>query len=74
MADLLQVQEPGVWDVVLCRNTTMYMRTEAVNPLWEKLEMLLRPGGILVLGKAERPLGVNRLTPVGPCLYRRNRG
>lgn len=73
-ADLLQVQEPGVWDLILCRNATMYMRSEATNLLWEKLEGLLRPGGVLVLGKAERPVGVKRLTPVGPCLYRRNRG
>jgi chemotaxis protein methyltransferase CheR len=73
-ADLLQVQEPGIWDLILCRNTTMYLRTEATAPLWPRLEALLRPGGLLVLGKAERPLGTKRLTPLGSCMYRRTRG
>jgi chemotaxis protein methyltransferase CheR len=73
-ADLLKTQEPGFWDLILCRNTTMYMRFEATHSLCEKLEMLLRPGGVLVLGKAERPIGVKRLTQVAPCLYRRSRG
>ena len=73
-ADLLQGQEPGVWDVILCRNTTMYLQAETANRLWPKFEALLRPGGLLVLGKAERPVGVKRLTSLGPCLYRRIRG
>jgi chemotaxis methyl-accepting protein methylase len=73
-ADLLRTQEPGLWDLILCRNTTMYMRAEAAQPLWERLEAGLRPGGLLVLGKAEQPLGVKRLALVAPCVYRRLRG
>jgi chemotaxis methyl-accepting protein methylase len=73
-ADVVQAQEPGVWDVILCRNTTMYLRAEAAGLLWQKFEALLRPGGVLVLGKAERPVGARRLAPAGPCLYRRVRG
>jgi chemotaxis methyl-accepting protein methylase len=72
--DLLKAPEPGVWDVILCRNTAMYMRAEAVQPLWGRLEAALRPGGVLMLGKAERPFGSKRLSLVAPCLYRRNRG
>src|SRR5262249_21547380 len=64
-ADLLKVQEPGLWDVILCRNTTMYMRAEATSALWERFELALRPGGVLVLGKAERPAGVKRLAALG---------
>ena len=30
----------------------------------------LRPGGVLALGKAERPTGAGPAVPVGPCLYR----
>ncbi len=74
VADLLQVQEPGVWDLIICRNTIMYLRADAANLLWPKFESLLRPGGVLVLGKAERPIGTKRLTPAGPCRYRRTRG
>jgi hypothetical protein len=32
---------------------------------------VLRPGGALVLGKAERPAGVADLVNEGPCVYRR---
>ena len=73
-ADVLKTPEPGVWDVILCRNTAMYLRIEAMTSLWEQFEMLLRPGGILVLGKAERPVGTKRFSFLAPCIYRRNRG
>jgi chemotaxis methyl-accepting protein methylase len=73
-ADVLTTAEPGIWDAIFFRNTAIYLRPEATGPLWERFEALLRPGGVLVLGKAERPTGVKRLTPVGPCLYRRVRG
>jgi chemotaxis methyl-accepting protein methylase len=72
--DVLTTIEPGLWDVILFRNAAMYMRPDALYPLWEKLEQALRPGGLLVLGKAERPAGTQRLTPVGACVYRRTRG
>jgi chemotaxis protein methyltransferase CheR len=74
VADVLQTQEPGIWDLILCRNTTMYFRPEASAPLWPKFEALLRPGGVLVLGRAERPVGVKRLAPIGGCMFRRLRG
>ena len=73
-ADVTRVQEPGVWDLILCRNMAMYLRPEASGRLWETFETALRPGGYLVLGKAERPVNARRLSPVGPCVYRRDRG
>ena len=73
-ANVLRAPEPGSWDVILCRNTAMYLRPDAAARLWRQLEKALRPGGVLVVGKAERPLGANGLEPVGPCLYRRKRG
>jgi chemotaxis protein methyltransferase CheR len=72
--DVLTTPEPGAWDVILFRNTAMYMRAEAAYPLWTRFEQALRPGGLLVLGKAERPAGTTRLMPVGPCVFRRTRG
>lgn len=74
VADLLASSEPGYWDVILCRNTTMYMRAEVTGALWPRFEAALRPGGFLVLGKAERPAGAKRLALAGPCVYRRVRG
>jgi chemotaxis protein methyltransferase CheR/two-component system CheB/CheR fusion protein len=59
--------------MIFFRNTAMYFRAEAASLLWESFEMSLRPGGILVLGKAERPVGRKSLVPLAPCVYRRNR-
>jgi chemotaxis protein methyltransferase CheR len=73
-ADVTRVHEPGVWDLILCRNMAMYLRPESSGKLWELFERALRPGGYLVMGKAERPVNAKRLSPVGPCLYRRDRG
>jgi len=72
--DVLAAAEPGPWDVVLCRNLAIYLRHDAVAALWTRLAAALRPGGLLVLGNAERPVGVRGLVPVGPCLYRRDAG
>jgi chemotaxis methyl-accepting protein methylase len=72
-ADVLTLHEPGVWDLILCRNMTMYLAPDASAALFPRLEMSLRTGGALVLGKAERPTGGGHLSTVGPCIYRRDR-
>jgi len=71
--NILEAHQPGIWDLILCRNTTMYMSTEATHLLWERFENSLRVGGLLVLGKAERPLGTTRLSLLSPCVYRKAR-
>lgn len=73
VANVLSEREPGLWDLILCRNTSIYLRSDATRALWQKLEDALRPGGILVLGRAERPLGAKCLTSVGPCIFRKMR-
>jgi chemotaxis methyl-accepting protein methylase len=72
-ADVLDAPEPGPWDLILCRNVAMYLRPATAERLWRGLAASLRPGGLLVVGKAERPAGAaaGRLAPVGPCVYRR---
>jgi len=73
--NVLQIQEPGCWDMILCRNMVMYLRPESADGLWDCFERSLRPGGALVLGKAERPMGSRRLLSLeGSCIYRRDRG
>ncbi|HEV8604253.1 MAG TPA: protein-glutamate O-methyltransferase CheR [Tepidisphaeraceae bacterium] len=72
-ADVLTLHEPGIWDLILCRNMTMYLTPEASAALFPRLEMSLRSAGALVLGKAERPLAACHLSTVGPCMYRRDR-
>ncbi len=71
VADVLKGSEPGLWDVVFFRNTAMYLRSEVQHELWERMESSVRPGGLLVLGRAERPFGTRRLHPVRPCVFRR---
>ena len=70
--DVTRVCEPGGWDLILCRNLTMYLRPDVAGRVWAALEGALRPGGFLVLGKAERPIGAQRLGLVAPCIYRRD--
>jgi chemotaxis methyl-accepting protein methylase len=74
VSDLLKSIEPGIWDLILLRNIAMYFRAEAVAELWNRIESAMRPGALLVLGRAERPLGARRLQPVRPCVFRRSGG
>jgi chemotaxis methyl-accepting protein methylase len=72
IADMLKGHNvPGPWDLILCRNVAMYLQPRPADGLWSRLADSLRPGGFLVLGKAERPIGAQRLAAVGPCVYRR---
>lgn len=71
VSSILNEFESGLWDVIFFRNIALYLHPDIVQTLWPKLEAALRPGGLLVLGRAERPSGVQRLRAIGPCLYRR---
>ncbi len=55
-ANALAIQEPGAWDLILCRNVAIYLSAGASTRLWQNIAKSLRPGGVLVPGKAERPL------------------
>ena len=49
----------------------IYLQPDAASRLWASLASVVRPGGVLVLGKAERPLGAPGLAADGSCVYRR---
>lgn len=72
-SDALTAIEPGPWDLIACRNFAMYLRPAAAERLWRSLASSLRIGGLLVIGKAERPCvpGI-RFTSIGPCVFRRD--
>jgi chemotaxis methyl-accepting protein methylase len=72
-ADLTRVIEPGAWDLILCRNMAMYLEPVVAHEVWMSLARALRPGGFLVVGKAERP-GSDQLAPAGRCVFRRKSG
>jgi chemotaxis protein methyltransferase CheR len=70
LANVLLAAETGPWDLILCRNVAIYLEDEPAEALWHRLAGALRPGGHLVVGKAERPVASRPLYPVGPCVYR----
>ena len=70
-ADVTRSAEAGPWDLILCRNMVMYLQPDAAGAVWRRLELTLRPGGFLIVGKAERPTGSRHLVPHGPCIYRK---
>lgn len=68
---LIASQAGGGWDVVLCRNVAIYLRPEQTAGLWERLTAGLRPGGVLVTGKAERPTAGLPLKRIYPSIYQK---
>ena len=59
---------PG-WDLILCRNVAIYLEADASALLWSRLLQALRVGGVLVVGKAERPVGQGSLVRLAPCAF-----
>ncbi len=65
----------GDWDVVFCRNVTIYFQLESTRRVIENLYRSLNPGGYLFLGHSETLANINdRFEPVevdGVFLYRK---
>jgi chemotaxis protein methyltransferase CheR len=70
VADLARGIEKGPWDIILWRNMAIYLDTETALSLWRSLESVLAPGGVLVVGKAERPPVDVPVVNVKKCIYR----
>lgn len=70
----LKLSQAGVWDMILCRNMAMYLAPPAAHGLWNFILNALRPGGILVTGRAERPHPANRAPSLGPCIFQLAKG
>ncbi len=71
VADLLQEVEPGPWDIILWRNTAIYLNHDVAARIFARLISQLAPGGFLVVGKAERPPAGAPVTFVRRCVYRK---
>jgi len=50
---------PNAFDVVFCRNVTMYFAPEVIRSVMERIRESLTPGGYLFLGHAETLRGVS---------------
>lgn len=68
--DALACLDHKQWDLILCRNMAIYLSPPVQAKLWLNLRDALRPGGILVSGRAERP-GCAGLQRISICTYRR---
>lgn len=51
--------EPGLYDVVFCRNVLMYFTPEVMQTIVARISRSLAPGGYLFLGHAETLRGVS---------------
>ncbi len=70
--DALTLPEVGRWDLILCRNLAIYLAPASARMLWATLSSALRPGGLLVVGKADYPAGPSGLRRISRCIYHRS--
>ena len=65
----------GNWDVIFCRNVTIYFRLESTRRVVDNLWESLNPGGFLFIGHSETLTSISdRFEPVelgGVFLYRK---
>ncbi len=71
--NLLANIESGPWDIILWRNVAIYLEYRPAEAIWESLAKALSPGGLLVVGKAERVPASLDLLCLSRSIYRSNR-
>jgi chemotaxis protein methyltransferase CheR len=69
VCNLLSRTEDGPWDIILWRNMAIYLKSKSAAQVWADLIKTLRPGGLLVVGKAERPPEASGLNCISRCIY-----
>jgi chemotaxis protein methyltransferase CheR len=76
--NLVHDPPPGSdFDLVVCRNVLLYFRPATAERVVRTLAGAVRPGGLLVLGPIEEPLGamlgLEQVDAAGAALWRRPR-
>ncbi|TGU71360.1 hypothetical protein E4633_13570 [Geomonas terrae] len=71
VGDLLSCDLGKGWDIILCRNVAIYLNAAHAERLWARLTSALAPGGVLVLGRVEKPPPSLPLVRVAASVYRR---
>ncbi|WP_028307483.1 CheR family methyltransferase [Desulfitibacter alkalitolerans] len=59
--DLLKDHYEKDYDLIVCRNVTIYFTKETQNTLYTNFKMALKPGGILFIGATESILNYSQL-------------
>jgi chemotaxis protein methyltransferase CheR len=67
--NLFSGAEAGPWDIILWRNMAIYLKQTPARRIWDALVKEMRPGGLLIVGKAERPPASAGLVCLSPCIY-----
>jgi chemotaxis protein methyltransferase CheR len=57
----------GRFDVVLCRNVLLYLSKAVRRQVLDRLALVMRPGGLLVLGAGETVIGQTNAFRPSPC-------
>ena len=71
--DLLTEDYPQGYDLIICRNVTIYFTREAQDKINKNFSQSLQPGGVLFIGGSEmifnhQELGLEKLLP---CFYKK---
>jgi len=74
LGDFRGYREQAAWDLVLFRNVAIYLEPERARVIWQQVVKQLKPGGILVTGKAERPPPMLELKQESASVFRRVKG
>jgi len=63
----------GSFDVIFCRNVTIYFDRSTQQALWPRFHRILKPNGILAIGHSERITGSTAkcFESIGPTIYRK---
>lgn len=62
----------NLFDVIFCRNVTIYLKPEVTEKLFKKFDALLEPGGFLFLGHSESlTLFQDRYVCLGKTIYQK---
>lgn len=59
VANLMEVNTFGPFDIIMCRNVAIYFNLLERKRLFSRLEKMLKPGGVLILGSTETLSGVS---------------
>lgn len=74
LGDLARIEPGPGWSLVLFRNVGIYWQHAEAARVCARLAQRLAPGGVLMLGRAERPQPGLGLVQIGPCMFQKPAG